>query len=85
MCVASVVHDYYGQRWDMVPTYPLAPTPTAPYVPPLPSLEQLDLIKRLVKMAEEIDKKLDDKVCTDPLKAKWLEDLEKRVRALEAK
>lgn len=84
MCVASVVHDYYGKKWDMTDhTYP--PWPTTPTVTGLPSLDQLELIKKLVKMAEEIDKKLDDKVCTDPLKAKWLEDLEKRVRALETK
>lgn len=42
-------------------------------------------IKAILRLCERIDRRLGEPDCIDPEKQAWLESLEKRVEALEAK
>ena len=67
MCMVSVIYDY-GR--DRVPRDEWTRDSFGEY-------------RKLIEMVEALDRKLDQTECHDPLKAKWMEEVEERLRKLE--
>lgn len=83
MCIVSNVFDY-GSTVPMphVPSYPppVQPQPTqgSPW-----TREAFEDFKKLIKLAEKLDEKLNQPDCEDPEKAAWMREVERRLKALE--
>jgi hypothetical protein len=67
MCAVSVVLDYGREN---IPPYQW----TRP---------AFDEFKEVIRRLEALDEKLDQPDCEDPEKAKWMEEVERRLKALE--
>lgn len=78
MCIASVIHDYYNKKWE-------SPTPNILSSFPYPDREAVELMRKLLELAEKIDKKLGDVICTDPKKAETLDKLLRYLDKSDAK
>lgn len=67
MCSVSVIMDYGRTR---IPPKQWTPSAWSEY-------------KEILKRLEALDEKLGEPDCEDPAKAEWMENIEKRIAALE--
>lgn len=68
MCVVSVIIKESQAQWGGIQGWPL---------------QQVSEMQQIIQKLAEIDRKLGAKDCIDPVKEKFLADLDKRVEALE--
>ena len=68
MCVVSVVIGESRKQWGQIQNWPL---------------QQASEMQQIIQKLAEIDKKLGARDCIDPVKEKFLADLDKRVKKLE--
>lgn len=73
MCVVSYVSDYYTQP-NRFPTSPFQADP-----------EAAKLLRQAIEILERIDKRLNDRECNDPAKAKFLKALDEYAAGLPPK
>jgi len=91
MCVVSMIMDHGGRRWpnpapDAAPAVPPIPAWQFPPPPsPFPSEQEIKEFRDLLEQAKKIDKVTGQPDCEDPEKTDWMEEMEKRVSALEGK
>jgi hypothetical protein len=69
MCVVSYVHDYY--------TNPLRLN-TITW-----TQDSFDDLKRALEILERLDAKTEQPDCVDPAKARWMSEVEERLKRLE--
>ena len=82
MCATSAVFDYFGQQPNLYPSV-MPSQVTNPQVTPAWTRDTFNEFKAIMDRLDALDLKLGQPDCDSPEKKSWMDDVERRLSAIE--